>query len=496
MLSKNKQTIMGHNMAKANPKTRVSKFFNIDRDQTTLDFVDVPIGNDIPVFLDPSRLRSLETVWASECTSLMQHFFQMLLQHISANNKNAGIKMLEGLSEKNEFHLGFSKGRSQGSGIGSQFADRFWIALTNSKAGTSGLLRDLEDACLFIEGVGPDRISDATCNIIRGPLIKYTQDMCRYYGIPMQSRVPSGPVWNAQTGKWEDGLVELPVTDYGVLLLVPKIMVRHRFVYDSHNYYTHYLLPAMQENEKTLNTGLVHTLKNGNKRVTKKDLKEKYGVDKLAIADQSLKFPDVLEQYRLESVRKSQPMTHHQLAEIENIDQPRFDKLLMAVTSLPTGNDHATAYENAIEALLSAIFFPSLSASEKQSRIHDGRKRIDIKYVNSAAKGFFSWLAAHYPCAHVFVECKNYGHEVANPEVDQLSGRFGPSRGQVGLLVLRSVKDEKLLARRCADTARDQRGFIIYLTDKDLVALVKDYTSSNGSSDYPLLRKKFEGLVM
>lgn len=103
-------------------------------------------------------------------------------------------------------NLGFSRGRSQGSGIGQAFAKDFWAALSKSKAGMTGLLKDLEDACLFIDGVGSDRISDATCNILRGPLIRYTQDMCVYYGIPLQHDVESGPVWNPLHDKWEDSL--------------------------------------------------------------------------------------------------------------------------------------------------------------------------------------------------------------------------------------------------------------------------------------------------
>src|SRR5690606_18608709 len=144
---------------------------------------------------DPSRIRSMETTWATECNSLLQHFFERLLEHIRNDEKAAGLRMLEGLSERNEFHLGFSKGQSQGSGIGKEFARDFWAALSKSRAGRTGLLKDLEDACLFIEGVGPDRISDAACNILRGPLIRYTQDMCQYYGIPVQRGVNSGPVW-------------------------------------------------------------------------------------------------------------------------------------------------------------------------------------------------------------------------------------------------------------------------------------------------------------
>ena len=116
----------------------------------------------------------MQTKWASECSSLLQHFCERLLEHIRTNDRNAGLYMLAGLHERNEFHLGFSSGRSQGSGIGRKFAEKFWEALSTSKAGQTGLLKDIEDACLFIDGVGPDRISDATCNILRRPLIRYT----------------------------------------------------------------------------------------------------------------------------------------------------------------------------------------------------------------------------------------------------------------------------------------------------------------------------------
>src|SRR5680860_424485 len=43
-----------------------------------------------------------------------------------------------------------------------------------------------------------------------------------------------------------------------------------------------------------------------------------------------------------------------------------------------------------------------------------------------AAQGFFRWLVDHHTAARVIVERKNYSREVANPELDQLTGRFGP----------------------------------------------------------------------
>lgn len=483
-------------MVQVNQRMRVSKYFKLDRDQSTLDFVDVPVGADTPVFLDPSRLRSLDSTWASECNSLLQHFFELLLQYIKNGKKESGIYLLEGLNERNEFHLGFSSGRSQGTGFGPKYAQKLWDALNASKAGASGLLKDLEDACLFIEGVGPDRISDATCNIIRGPLIRYTQDMCAYYGIPMTKRVDSGPVWDPVSGRWEDSLVDLPVGPFGKILLVPKLIVRHRLVYDPRQYFDHYLLPEMQAYEKGINSGLVYTLKDGRKRVTKRSLKDEYGADKLAISEQALKHPGSLDRYREEMRRTSSPMSHDGLAEVENVPLPNFDLLLKRVIELPVGIDAAADYENSIEALLSAVFYPSLTAPEKQYKIHDGRKRIDIKYVNNARNGFFAWLSANYPAAHIFVECKNYGKEVGNPEVDQISSRFGPSRGQIGILICREVDKPKVLDARCKDTANDGRGFVITLTDNDLRTIVKNYSESNYGSEYPLLRKKFTNLIM
>ena len=483
-------------MAKPNPRTRVSQYFKLGRDQTTLDFVDVPIGNDTPVFLDPSRLRTMQSTWASECNSILQYFFETLLGHLMTNNESAGINMLAALTEKNEFHLGLSQGISDGRAFGKGYAREVWNAMAKSQAGNSGLLQDIEDTCLFIEGIGPDRISDAVSNIIRGPLIKYTQDICQYYDIPLTQDVPSGPVWNVNSEVWEDFLVPLPITAYGKLLLVPKLVVRQRLVYDSSTYFTNHLLPAMMESEKQLNSGLVRTLKNGRTRVTKKDLKVKYGANKLTIVRETLRHPDALSEYRESAKRTSQPITHDLLAEIENIALPNFAGLLSAVTSLPTGREDARNYENAVEKLLSALFFPSLSSPTKQLQIHDGRKRIDITYINNPINGFFSWVSQNYPSSHIFIECKNYGKEIENPEFDQLTGRFSPNRGKVGLLICRSVKNASKLAASCKDIANDNRGFVMVLSDADLTQLVNDYKSYNGSSDYPLLMEKFRSLIM
>jgi len=79
--------------------------------------------------------------------------------------------LLNGLSEPNETHLGLSSGRPQGRGVSGKQAFDLYRHLTRSRAAASGLLSELADCDLFIEGIGPDKISDISTNIIRRELI-------------------------------------------------------------------------------------------------------------------------------------------------------------------------------------------------------------------------------------------------------------------------------------------------------------------------------------
>ena len=96
----------------------------------------------------------------------------------------------------------------------------------------------------------------------------------------------------------------------------------------------------------------------------------------------------------------------------------------------------------------------------------------------------------------MFAECKNYAEDPANPELDQLAGRFSPRRGNFGLLVCRTIADKPTFAARCRDTADDGRGFIIGLDDEDLAALVAARAVERGPDPLRLLRRRFNALVM
>src|SRR5690242_7893337 len=164
---------------------RVSEAYGLGLTQPSLEFLDVDVTNDVKAFLDPRSLRYIDSDWSNECTSLLQSFFTEVLDSIRAGHTSRAHGLIAKLNEPNEAHLGLSKGASAGRGVGDGLAEDIWESLSRSRAITTGLLSDLEDTVLFVENIGHDRVSDMTINIIREPLIRFTQDACRYYNIPL-----------------------------------------------------------------------------------------------------------------------------------------------------------------------------------------------------------------------------------------------------------------------------------------------------------------------
>ena len=267
--------------------------------------------------------------------------------------------------------------------------------------------------------------------------------------------------------------------------------------YDPEEYYRDYILEYLREQELLANTELVRLLKNGRRRVTKKSLIDKFGRGKDVIVRETLKNPQILNEYRSDKRRTIQPpLNHEQIADEEGSPPPDWDGLLSAVKAIPPGRENADAYHKSVEQLMEMLFYPSLTDPRLEYPIHEGRKVIDITFTNVAVDGFFRWLSQNYAAAHIIVECKNYSGDPANPELDQISGRFSPSRSQVGILACRILQDKDLFIRRCRDTANDQRGFVIPLDDDDLESLVAERKVHEFDIQRTLLKRLFDRLVM
>ncbi len=475
---------------------RVSEYFDLKLEQPALDFVDVHIDTDTLLFIDPTALHTLDTEWGVKARSMIQDYFSLVLDLTRRGEEIKAKALLSVLNEPNETRLGYSAEKPRGHGMGKKLAETMWQALKDSAALSSGVIHDLEDTALMIDGVASDVISDIVTNIIREPLLEYTQAMCAEYGIPMKE-VASRPLWNTVDNKWETRPVLQPVVNDTRLMLVPKALVRRSITYQADNYYNLYLLEKIQDEHVA--QGFVRLLKDGTVRPpTKTSLRQEYGnADKNNNRRLTVGREEVIEKYRKDKQENpKEPLRHSQVAEVTETPEPDWDRMLNDLESIKAGTAHAKKYEEIIKQLFTAIFYPWLMFPTSQERIHDGRKIIDITYMNMAQDDFFSWLANRYPAQYIMVECKNYSEDPDNPALDQLSGRFSPRRGKFGILVCRKITNKQRFADRCRDTANDDRGYIVGLDDADIKELIE--TVRNGEKDKRLdiLRDKFKKLVM
>lgn len=142
--------------------------------------------------------------------------------------------------------------------------------------------------------------------------------------------------------------------------------------------------------------------------------------------------------------------------------------------------------------------YPNITKPVIEQEIHDGRKRVDFTFDNSAEFGFFNELHTikQIPASYIFVECKNYSEDIKNPELDQIAGRFSLRRGKFGFIVFRDIDDFETLIRRCADAFKDDRGCIIPLMDKDLISLLESIKTEKGNITEEFLKDRLRQIVM
>ena len=96
---------------------KISKKFGLQRSQYELDFVDIDVTKDTPLFLDPYFISKMEFPFAEDAYRTLKNFFDYLLALLRANRLGEAKEIFSYLGETNEICLGLSKGRPSGKGL-------------------------------------------------------------------------------------------------------------------------------------------------------------------------------------------------------------------------------------------------------------------------------------------------------------------------------------------------------------------------------------------
>lgn len=452
---------------------RFSDHFKLNKEQPQLDFVDIPLNTDVSLYVDPYALSVSGSDWLRGCGNIMVSFFDHFLSVIRNGNEVAAMQVIANLHEPNDAHLGLSRGKPSGRGWGGKQGRQLYDRLRTSEAVRSGKLSDLSDVELLIPGIGSDKISDLTINVLRGEFAAYTEEQCKLLGVPTE-RVNSGLYWNHDSKSWESRYADLPIYKSNRILLVPKVAVRVRLIPDYEEFYSKFVLNFLGAELIRANDSLVKLLKNGNPKVLKKDLKNRYKISKEFLYEFTIQHPEVLTEYKTSLRDKGAPITDSEIEYRQHAPRRVATSDASLLNNLSPGRLDADAYHEFILGALTEIFYPQLTNPKKEQEINEGRKRIDIVFNNSSEGGFFSRLVHHHRvfCPYVFVECKNYSEDPENPELDQLQGRFSKQRGMFGILVCRQISDADKMLKRLKDIVNHTDGRILILEDSDITELL------------------------
>lgn len=373
---------------------KISERFNLNKTQFELDFVDVDTDCDTRLFLDPYFISKCDFPFARNAHDTLRSYFENLLALLRGNHMEVAEEVFSHLGETNDICLGMSRGRPGGRGMGPEDTRRIFERLLESRALTTGVMEDLEDFRIFVPNVDKDKVSDMTANIIRKHLIEYTQNQCNLLEIPLQENVPSGMYWESINLQWQNEYTQRLVINSVPILLVPKRIVSFSDKYTQGIYRQHFVLNFLKNEHLRLQSPLVMKRKSGEGYVTKKSvLEDEPTMSKEYLVRFTQRHPEIFQDFKqsVGTLIKSVDGNVNEEINADNVSVALID----ALSSMPAGSETASTYHQLMIGILEFLVYPNLSSPKKELEIHEGRKRIDIAFNNSAETGFFFRLPSH-----------------------------------------------------------------------------------------------------
>ena len=209
---------------------RFSEAFGIELSDAD-DWFDPHLTVDTKLFIDPLLLLESGDQWAEAHDELIAHFvhcYELVAQATSSTSVSAkAARRLLTFPEPYELGLGYTAAGTRGSGAGDRFAARMADGIAVAIAAGLGQPEHIEEIGILNEGIGADRISDATANVIRGRLIAYTQTIAQRHSLVLEKHKVRHTRVSLDAARWHDEEIDLPtnpITGQPVIL-VPKCIL-------------------------------------------------------------------------------------------------------------------------------------------------------------------------------------------------------------------------------------------------------------------------------
>lgn len=439
--------------------------FGIAVTQAEVDFVVPNLGSDIPVCIDPFLLyKSRDDVLRDYHRRIVTVFERAFELHDAGDRRE--LDRLVDFPEVNAIGFGYSKGRIAGSGLGWHLNQLLVDLLESSVAVRERGLRHIEELQLLSVGVGPDRVSDITANVLKLSLAEYTQQQAALWGIPLRKDAPLAHFLDHDEMEWRDGYLDLPINPVtgAPFLLVPRRIVR--------------LLPWINYDDFLgREAQLLLPPRPKLPRYPGMPAEKRLAVAKADLTARVRDRPAVLDQYVARKEREGDQAVPLLADDPDPAELRRTaDDLVARLEATPTGAAAAPAYQRLVYEAMNFLFEPDLTGGELEVRTYLGTERRDLVYWNEAERSFWRYVRETYASPLLMVEVKNTD-DLELDHVNQTAAYLGARLGMLGIVVTRRPPADAVVRKLYSvysDSPTLPRKVILVVSDADLRSMIED----------------------
>lgn len=223
----------------------VSDYWNKGlKGHSNYNFIDVAVNDDNLLFIDPVLLRTSHDDWSKASNTIVDSFFDSLCEAYRNNEDKKKIMLLSHAREQNATRFGYGRGDNGKGNTADGLLHIFAPLGQLSKEIIT--IKNPEDLSVLIENFAEDGLSDLLTNILHEQLNKFTLLQINKYGIKSNSLLAFW-TWDIKGNCWKKVECCSYCVDGQELLLVPKHIVRKRYLFSTSQYFYRIILERIRQ---------------------------------------------------------------------------------------------------------------------------------------------------------------------------------------------------------------------------------------------------------
>lgn len=290
----------------------ISNILNKTKGHSNFKFVDIDINSDNELFIDPRLIEIGKDEFCVQARKKINSFFDRLYLLYKTNTTDTEkLKLFSHFHEINATKLGYGNGDNGKA----KTAEGMLKTLKDlEKVINSGIkCSDPTDIPVFVHNFAEDRMSDMLTNILFKELNDFTVEVFKSYGWLPKKPNKDVYYWDSLKNTWKKNKESCIEINGEIILLVPKNIVRKRFIFNAEHYFRHVIARRLQADSITYDMN-GKEYKTGIGEIMEKS-KIDHGDYINADIYETLKHPEDLNQYH--KINVAMYVSHGSLSDIE-----------------------------------------------------------------------------------------------------------------------------------------------------------------------------------